>query len=246
MDDAVLEESVDQAHLIHAHSRPIFPASTPKFSHGWRKPEYDQPVPPPPGRKRQLTTEQIVEAVLANGLSSFSLPSIAKHLGVAHSGLYRYFTDRDELVVRALEYCTSSVEWPTSALPWREQLAAIGETIWLLCDTYPGYDETVLTASHWPRGLSWLTEPHIESLQRHGFSELDANIAVEFVITLALSTSLAPTRLVPADSTHGTPRLRAVGRTTADRGTYQEKLDTWLYGLEQRRAETRQLLQDGV
>jgi AcrR family transcriptional regulator len=202
-------------------------------------------VSPPPGRKRQLTAEQIVEAVLADGLSTFSLPSIAKHLGVAHSGLYRYFNDRDELVVRAMEHCTSSAEWPTSSLPWREQLTGIGETIWLLCNTYPGYDETVLTASHWPRGLSWLTEPHIESLQRQGFKELDATIAVEFVITLALSTSLAPTRLIPAGSDHGTPRGGTIGRTTADRGTYQEKLDTWLDGLEQRRAETRQFLRDG-
>ena len=138
----------------------------------------------------------------------------------------------------------SSAEWPTSALPWREQLAAIGETVWLLCNTYPGYDETVLTASHWPRGLSWLTAPHIESLQRQGFSELDATIAVEFVITLALSTSLGPRVWSPRTALTGLPEGARSG-ARSDRGTYQEKLDTWLYGLEQRRAETRQLLQDG-
>ena len=50
-----------------------------------------------PGRPRALTVDVIAAAALEDGIATFSMPSVARRLGVAHSGLYRYVTDRDDL-----------------------------------------------------------------------------------------------------------------------------------------------------
>ncbi len=66
-----------------------------------------------PGRPRTLSDDQIIDAVLAEGLGTFSMPSVAARLGVVHSGLYRYFTDREDLVVQVLDRIARSAPWPS-------------------------------------------------------------------------------------------------------------------------------------
>src|ERR1700712_952341 len=91
-----------------------------------------------PGRPRALTVDMIAQAALDDGIATFSMPSVARRLGVAHSGLYRYVTDRDELLMTALDRAVAEVSWPSADLGWQELIQAIGETIWQMCEGHPG------------------------------------------------------------------------------------------------------------
>src|SRR5690554_2702455 len=103
-----------------------------------------------PGRPRSLTLEGIADAALAEGLATVSMPGVARRLGVGHSGLYRYVADRDALVTLALGRAVAAVSWPTADLPWRELLRQVAESVWTMCDTYPGLDGAALAAASPP------------------------------------------------------------------------------------------------
>ena len=146
-------------------------------------------TPGKPGRPRQLSLELIVQAVLDDGIATFSMPSVAARLGVAHSGLYRYVRDRDELGVNALEHAALSVEWPEPDLPWRELMREIAKTVWAICDRYPGYHLVALSPPAWPQRVIDQVSPYIASLHEQGFTLEDASVAVDFAGRLALTSS---------------------------------------------------------
>ncbi len=77
------------------------------------------------GPKRELTTEQIVEAAIeiadAEGLDAVSMGKVAAAVGVAPMSLYRYVTGKDGLLL--LMYDTASeVAVPGAGTTWRERL----------------------------------------------------------------------------------------------------------------------------
>lgn len=191
-----------------------------------------------PGRPRTLTVDQIIDAVLAEGLDTFSMPSIAARLGVVHSGLYRYFTDREDLVVQVMDRIARSAPWPAADLPWREHLEQIGEALWAMCADYPGYDITALRTRNVSPGFVEALTPHIESLQREGLDLVDATAAIEFVRTLVLTSSLEAGRLRAIADRHDLPDHSIPGfadpEKWAGRGWYRRHLNTWLDGLAQR------------
>ncbi len=197
-----------------------------------------------PGRPRALTIEAIANAALADGISTFSMPSVARRLGVAHSGLYRYVTDRDDLLVKALDIAFGSTTWPEADLPWDELLREIGEAVWRSCDAHPGLNRASQMATTPSPVLLAKIEPWIVSLHEQGFELQDAAVAVEFVIALAL------------DCSANMARLHAMGRESMDplehpglevfdtdevwvgRGLYGRKLEIILAGLASRRGAT--------
>lgn len=188
-----------------------------------------------PGRPRTLSDDQIIDAVLAEGLGTFSMPSVAARLGVVHSGLYRYFTDRADLVVQVMDRIARTASWPAADLPWREHLEQIGETLWSICAEYPGYDVTALQARNVSPGFLEMLTPHVESLRGEGLELVDATAAIEFVRTLVLTSSMEAARLEAiadrADLTdHAIPGF-ADPEKWAGRGWYRRHLSTWLDGL---------------
>ena len=191
-----------------------------------------------PGRPRTLTVDQIIDAVLAEGLGTFSMPSIAARLGVVHSGLYRYFTDREDLVVQVMDRIARSAPWPPTDLPWREHLEQIGETFWTVCGEYPGYDITALRTRNVSPGFLEMITPHLESLQREGLDVVDATAAVEFVRTLVLTSSIEAGRLKAIAERRDLPDHTIPGFSDpekwAGRSWYRRHLHTWLDGLAQR------------
>ena len=142
-----------------------------------------------PGRPRSLNLELIVDAVLEDGIASFSMPSVAARLGVAHSGLYRYVQDRDELLVAAIERAALSVDWPEPDLPWRDLLRDITHSVWAICERHPGYDVVALSPPKWPQRIVDQVTPYIASLHDQGFTIEDATVAVQIAGNLALTTS---------------------------------------------------------
>lgn len=163
-----------------------------------------------PGRPRSLNLKLIVDAVLEDGISTFSMPSIAARLGVAHSGLYRYVRDRDELLVSAIEHAALSVDWPDANQPWRDLLHEIAQSVWTICERYPGYDIAALSPPRWPTGVIERITPYIASLHEQGFTIEDASVAVEIAGNLALATSVR--RTVGADTAARTHSDRIASR----------------------------------
>ncbi|AXT84053.1 TetR family transcriptional regulator [Aeromicrobium sp. A1-2] len=194
-----------------------------------------------PGRPRGLTVEVIAQAALDDGVATFSMPSVARRLGVAHSGLYRYVEDRDDLLVRALDLAILGADWPDAGLPWRDLLRGIGETIWQMCQDHHGLDSAALSAPRSPRSVEDRIQSYIETLQSQDFVLEDAAVSVEFVITLALTASAEMRRLQKIEAQHENgPRLPVLKAYDTEevwrgRGWYARKLDIVLDGLEHRR-----------
>lgn len=195
-------------------------------------------MPPKPGRPRQLTVDKIIDAVLAEGLATFSMPQIAKRLGVAHSGLYRYVDSRGHLLVLAMDRIAREADWPSTDLPWREEIAAIGETLWGLCRQYPGYDIAAVSARSISPGFVERLTPHVEALCRQGFDVVDATAAIDFIRTLAINCSIDAARLQLLADEKDLPEHAIPGfqdpEKWSDRSWYQRHLETHLDGLAQR------------
>ena len=103
---------------------PIEPIETPDLPHAlavtWGVAEL-----PHRGPKRELTTEQIVEAAIeiadAEGLDAVSMGKVAGAVGVAPMSLYRYVTGKDGLLLLMFD-TASEVTVPGAGTTWRERL----------------------------------------------------------------------------------------------------------------------------
>jgi AcrR family transcriptional regulator len=188
-----------------------------------------------------LSVDLIAQAALDDGIATFSMPSVAARLGVAHSGLYRYVSDREELVVHALERAVLGAEWPSTDLPWVELLRAYGDTCWRVCETYPGYDSAALSAPYWSDAVVELVAGYADALRAQGFSRADAAIAIDFISTLVLTSSVEAARhdrMVAARAAGKAPvstnRLWEPDDDWQHRGRYDSRLEVVLDGLANR------------
>ncbi|MGJ9421913.1 TetR/AcrR family transcriptional regulator [Aeromicrobium sp. CF3.5] len=190
-----------------------------------------------PGRPRALTVDQIAQAALDDGVNNFSMPSVARRLGVAHSGLYRYVADRESLLITAVDRAVNTIEWPDADQPWDDLLRAIGDSMWELCDNFPGLDRASLSASRAAPSAVKLIEGYVAQLHREGFSLEDSALAISFVVNQTMMSSADMVRvranghstMVGSDS----ELLKAYDADEAhsDRGWYTRKLQIILTGL---------------
>jgi AcrR family transcriptional regulator len=194
-----------------------------------------------PGRPRALTVEAIAHAALEDGIATFSMPSVARRLGVAHSGLYRYVTDRDDLLIQAMDIAFQSSTWPDADLPWDELLRGIGHAVWHACDVHPGLDRASQMAPRPSPAVLAKMESWIRSIHDQNFLLEDSAVAVEFVISLALDCSRTMARMSGMDRAllrrDDIPMLKAFDteEVWSGRGLYDRKLEIFLTGLESRR-----------
>jgi AcrR family transcriptional regulator len=197
-----------------------------------------------PGRPRALTVDVIATAALEDGIATFSMPSVARRLGVAHSGLYRYVTDRDDLLVQAMDQAFLATTWPEADLPWDKLLSEIGLSVWRACDAHPGLDRASQSAPKPSPAVLKMMDAWVSALQAQHFLIEDAAVAVEFVISLALDCSAQMARIARMD--HGAldpneiPVLKVYDNdeVLSGRGLYDRKLDIFVNGLATRRIET--------
>jgi AcrR family transcriptional regulator len=202
-----------------------------------------------PGRPRALTVDVIAAAALEDGIATFSMPSVARRLGVAHSGLYRYVTDRDDLLVQTLDRAFLGTTWPSSDLPWADLLREIGDAVWRACDAHPGLDRASQMAHRSSPALLTMMDGWVSSLRDQDFEPIDAALAVEFVISLALDCSAQMARLARVDRSDlqrgDMPVLKEYDNDEVwnGRGMYDRKLDVVIAGLTSRRLEPSAQLQ---
>ncbi len=161
-----------------------------------------------PGRPRSLTVDQIVRAALDDGLTSFSMPSVARRVGVAHSALYRYVENREALLVTAVDQALGTADWPSPDQPWDAMLRAVEHAVWTVCERTSGLDRASVNhagaMAAWTRHL----EPHTAALVAQGFTTRDADTVVGLVLRIALIGSAE--RDDTADATTRDARLDVV------------------------------------
>lgn len=201
------------------------------------------------GRPRSLHEPDIIDAALAEGLATVSMPAVARRLGVTHSALYRYFPDRNALLVACVGAAVERTQWPVGSEPWRDCLTQFANSMWGMYSTYRGLAETVVTISGTPPAGTSLVERLVSGLHGQGFSIRNATLAVDFVADVTTSTFAAMTRLDTPLETGGTTRDRfredwsrpeILSEIVSDdsawfgRGWLDEKIDVLLDGLERR------------
>jgi AcrR family transcriptional regulator len=94
-----------------------------------------------PGRPARLSRELIVAAALQGDLAGLTMRELAARLGVSHSALYRWVTDRDELFDLISEVMVERILPASDPTPadWRDWLARLA---WAMHDEFlavPGY-----------------------------------------------------------------------------------------------------------
>ncbi|GAA0631205.1 hypothetical protein GCM10010174_60090 [Kutzneria viridogrisea] len=171
-----------------------------------------------PGRPPTLCREDVARATLAVGIEQLSLSSVARHLGVSHSTLYRYVRDKDDLLAVAVEQAFRTADWPNLELGWRELLQAFAEAIWVAIDRHPGLAEAVHTLAVIPPTVVRLMGEYGERLRALGFHARDAMVALDFIADLAMS---------------GMDRVDQES-TWRDRRRFDDKLEILLDGLAAR------------
>ena len=79
----------------------------------------------PPNTSREEILNVALDLLREGGESGLSIRKLAKHLGIAPSSIYNYFSDKDELFNALAEYGMEGIpDLPKdSLLPWDEQLA---------------------------------------------------------------------------------------------------------------------------
>ena len=93
-----------------------------------------RPTGPRPGFSR----DDVVDAALGIGIAEFTLTAVAKHLGVAVSGLYRTISSREDLLAACLERIAAEVDVPAAGKRWPDAVRAHAEAIWVMLERYPG------------------------------------------------------------------------------------------------------------
>ncbi|MBN4926561.1 helix-turn-helix transcriptional regulator [Hoyosella rhizosphaerae] len=160
------------------------------------------------GRPRSLHEHDIIAAALAEGLTEATMPSIARRLGVSHSALYRYYADRDALLLECVGTAVDSMQWPSDDEPWRDILRSVGNVMWEMLGRYTGLAETMLTLSGTPPQIVSRASALTEALTKQGFSTRDAMLAIDFIGDLTLTTFVNMARLDAPLDDGGTTRDR--------------------------------------
>ncbi len=197
-----------------SHSRAVIPLAV-MFGPVVARPES------PRARARAAVLEEIKAAARRQleerGAAALSVRLVARDLSMSSSGMYRYFSSRDELLTaliidaynaigEAVEQAEARVE--RSALFERYWAAATAARSWaktrpqeyglVFGSPVPGYvapPETILPASRVPLTLARILRDTYEARSAH----LDGSTTPSGVVDRALSTTVEPLRGLPSD-----------------------------------------------
>jgi AcrR family transcriptional regulator len=99
-------------------------------------------------RRRQETTEQILDAVLDlmadEGIAALTMEAVAERVGVSLRTVYRYFPDRASLLTAALARHNEAVPFESPTSP--DQIGAVYGAVFSRFDDTPAIVQAVLAA----------------------------------------------------------------------------------------------------
>lgn len=135
---------------------------------------------PPSGNRRRgrpavVDEALIVDAALTVGFTDLSMSAVGRQLGLAHSALYRYFLDRDDLAAAAINRAVATHQWPAPEQDWRQYLRQLASSYWGLYAAHPGLAAEVA-------GLRTTSEALVELTNRSAAALLDAGFQAETAV----------------------------------------------------------------
>lgn len=133
----------------------------------------------------------MARAAIAEGVTTLTMPAVARRLGVSHSTLYRYVHDRDDLVLAALDLAMREFEWPRTDLGWRDLLTGFADALWRFLRDNPGMAEAVRAVPGLPATIAELARAYVSRLTALGLPARDAAVVVDFVADLTIGTEIA-------------------------------------------------------
>jgi AcrR family transcriptional regulator len=124
------------------------------------------------------------------------MKSVAQHLGVDHSSLYRHLHGRDALVLAAVEAAIDDLDWrPDEDMDWRPFLEALALAVWRLFRTHPGLAEALRALEILPpSGLRIFAEA-VARLEDRGFARDTAILVLDSIMDMTLDSAVGWRRL---------------------------------------------------
>lgn len=186
-----------------------------------------------PGRPRQISREQIIDAALAIGAGQdpgdLRMSEVAKALDVGPAALYNHVRDRDELLALMAARILEETEYddfePGPAAGWQEWIAAFARATRAAIVANPQLLQYVRLTSA-PTGLRLDRIEHLAAaLDQAGFSTADVQHAVQNVYTLALGEAWQKVLAGDGEDPQFAEFGRGVTERSGDLPHLQEMLD---------------------
>ncbi|MFC9979260.1 TetR/AcrR family transcriptional regulator [Gordonia sp. NPDC127522] len=178
------------------------------------------------GRKPAFTEQDVVAAVLEEGVDRFTLAGIAKRLGVVTAALYRLYDSREAIVVATLDHIAATFRVPDEGSDWRAVLRLWADECWRLCEGYPGLSRVVYSYAPAFTRIEHVISAYAECLAATGKTAKQAMFALDFIGDTVFASYLGAEswRTRNSDGVSGFEQVKGV----VDRGSIIEPRETWL------------------
>jgi AcrR family transcriptional regulator len=137
-------------------------------------------------RPRSLTDDQLVAAALAvvdrDGLGALTMRTVARELGVATMGLYRYVADRQALEVLVVDHVFGSVDLALPQASWQDRLRVLLDRVRVAVARHPAVVPLVLRHRQAAPASLRLIEAMLEALTEGGHEGVDRVLAQRTLI----------------------------------------------------------------
>jgi AcrR family transcriptional regulator len=137
-------------------------------------------------RPRSLTDDQLVAAALAvvdrEGLAALTMRAVARELGVATMGLYRYVADRQALETLVVDHVLRSVDLSLPEGAWQDRVRVLLDRMRIAVARHPGIVPLVLRHRQAAPGSLRLIEAMLSVLADGGIEGTDRVLAQRTLI----------------------------------------------------------------
>ena len=198
-------------------------------------------------RPRSLTDDQLTGAALAvidrDGLAALTMRAMAKELGMATMGLYRYVSDREALEVLVVDRIFRSVECTLPDVSWQDRIRLLLDRIRTAVAKHPAVVPLVLRHRQASTGSLQAIETMLAALSDGGLTGVDRVIAQRTLIGFLLGFlqnehyaalsgpgTISMAELSPQQFPH-LAETAALARTVAADTEFHRGLDIVLRGL---------------
>ncbi|MEU1982164.1 TetR/AcrR family transcriptional regulator C-terminal domain-containing protein [Nocardia sp. NPDC019395] len=141
-------------------------------------------------RPRSLTDEQLVGAALAvidrDGLPALTMRAVARELGMATMGLYRYVADREALEVLVVDHVFRSVDLTLPSADWADRVRVLMDRLRIAVAEHPAVVPLVLRHRQAAPGSLRLIETMLAVLTEGGHTGIDRVVAQRTLIAYLL------------------------------------------------------------
>lgn len=137
-------------------------------------------------RSRSLTNQQLITAALAvidrDGLSALTMRAVAKELGMATMGLYRYVSDRQELEILVVDHIFRTVDLRVSEPKWTDRVRSLLDRVRVAVAKHPAAVPLVLRHRQACEGSLRLIDTMLAALTDAGLTGTDRVVAQRTLI----------------------------------------------------------------